>query len=157
MTTSQPCPCGSTILFPTCCGVVIQDHGKAVTAEQLMRSRYSAFVIKDSKHILASWYITNRPKSLNFDDHPVVWLELEIHNTVDGEENDTTGQVEFTSKYLENGLFCSLREISDFVKENGLWYYKSGECTVHREQLARNSPCPCGSGKKFKRCCLNKQ
>lgn len=148
------CPCGSNLPYTTCCLPILNDHHKATTAEMLMRSRYTAFVERHENHILASWHQTNRPGELNFENHPVVWLGLEIHGTLGGLEQDSTGSVDFTSTYLENGQISILRENSEFVREDGLWYYLRGECKVRRQKVERNGPCPCGSGKKFKRCCL---
>jgi len=148
------CPCGSGAAYASCCLPVINNHRLAATAEILMRSRYTAFVKQHSQHILASWHKTTRPRTLNFDDHPVVWLKLEIHSSRDGLTDDNTGTVHFTSTYMENGHLCQLREVSQFRKEDDLWYYLRGECEVRKEKVARNSSCPCGSGQKFKRCCL---
>jgi len=120
-----------------------------------MRSRYTAFVRKHEQHILASWHPRTRPPALNFDDNPVVWLELLIHESIEGGKNDSAGTVEFTSSYLENGQLCRLREKSQFLKEDGRWFYLRGECSVKREKIERNLPCPCGSGRKFKKCCLS--
>ena len=151
---SPLCPCGSQIPFAACCLPILDDHRRAETAEALMRSRYSAFVQKHEQYILASWHPRTRPKALNFDDHPVVWLGLEIHESVEGTSNDSTGTVEFTTSYLEHGQLCKLREKSEFLKEDGLWFYLRGECRIKKEKVERNQPCPCGSGKKFKKCCL---
>jgi len=93
---------------------------------------------------------------LNFDDHSVVWLGLEIHGYQDGSVADSSGTVDFTCSYLENGQLCKLKEVSEFQKKDGLWYYLRGECRVIKEKIARNSSCPCGSGQKFKRFCLAK-
>jgi SEC-C motif-containing protein len=119
-----------------------------------MRSRYTAFVLQNAEHIQTSWHSRTRPKTLNFDDHPVTWLGLQIHGCQKGAVADSSGTVDFTCSYLENGQLCKLQELSEFVKEDGLWYYLRGECRVIKEKIARNSPCPCGSGQKFKRCCL---
>lgn len=149
------CPCGSGSTYAVCCLPVIGDHQLATTAEMLMRSRYTAFVIQHAPHIQKTWHLNTRPKVLNFEDHPVVWLGLEVHSCRDGQAADSSGTVDFTCSYLENGQLCSLRELSQFRKVDGLWYYLRGECTVEKKKIARNSSCPCGSGKKFKRCCLN--
>lgn len=154
MTTPLLCPCGSQKSFAACCLPIFDNHQCAETAEALMRSRYSAFVHKHENHILASWHPRSRPKTLHFDDHPVTWLGLQIHECQEGAQEDSTGTVEFTSSYLENGQLCRLKEKSQFLKEDGLWFYLRGECQVKREKVERNSPCPCGSGLKFKRCCL---
>lgn len=148
------CPCGSGSAFSSCCQPILNDHSLATTAEMLMRSRYTAFVQQHGQHIQASWHTRTRPKTLNFDDHPVVWLGLQVHNHQDGQADDNVGSVNFTSSYLENGQLCKLQEGSQFLKEDGLWYYLEGDCKVTKEKIARNTACPCGSGQKFKRCCL---
>lgn len=157
MNTEDPttlCPCGSQLPFAACCQPVLDDHRLAATAEALMRSRYSAFVRQHEPHILASWHPRTRPKSLNFADHQVVWLGLDIHGCEAGTSEDDSGTVEFTTSYLENGQLCRLREKSEFLQEDGLWLYLRGECRIKKEKIERNLPCPCGSGKKFKKCCL---
>lgn len=151
---SPLCPCDSQSLFETCCQPILADHRRAETAEALMRSRYTAFVLKHEQHILASWHPRSRPKALNFDDHPVVWLGLLIHECREGSPDDDAGTVLFTTSYLENGQLCKLREKSRFLKEDGLWFYLRGECEIKKEKVERNLPCPCGSGRKFKKCCL---
>ena len=148
------CPCGSALATEACCLPILRDHARAASAEALMRSRYTAFVLRDEKHILASWHPKSRPKNLNFDDFPVTWLGLAIHRVEQGGPGDVLGTVEFTSTYVENGVLCALREVSSFVREDGLWFYLRGECQVDRRKVERNAHCPCGSGKKFKRCCL---
>ena len=150
------CPCGSEKEYPACCAPVLADHKSALTAEMLMRSRYTAFVKKHTAHLLKTWIEKNRPTSLNFADHPVIWIGLVIHKTMDGRVTDNTGKVHFTSTYIESGQLCSLNETSDFTKRDGLWYYVDGVCEVVKKKIERNRPCPCGSEKKFKRCCFLK-
>jgi SEC-C motif-containing protein len=154
MNKDRECPCRSGATFATCCQPVLHDHRLAATAEILMRSRYTAFTLQNAEYIQASWHSKTRPKTLNFDDHPVVWLGLEIHGCQDGSVADSSGTVDFTCSYLENRLLCKLKEVSEFLKEDDLWYYLRGECRVIKEMIARNSHCPYGSGQKFKRCCL---
>ncbi len=156
MKDESPCPCGSGSTPSSCCLPVINNHHLATTAEMLMRSRYTAFVLQHAQYIRSSWHTTTRPKALNFDDHIVEWLGLEINSCQDGLASDDSGKVDFTCSYLENGQLCKLQETSQFIKEDGLWYYLQGECKVTKEKIARNTLCPCGSGKKFKRCCLSK-
>ena len=150
---TAPCPCGSELLAASCCLPVLSDHRRAETALALMRSRYTAFVLRHEAHILASWHHKTRPTQLNFDDFPVKWLQLTIHEAIHGEKGDQQGTVEFTSRYVEGGQLCHLLEKSTFLRENDLWFYLNGDCRVTRIKTPRNSPCPCGSGKKFKHCC----
>jgi len=155
MSEIETCPCGSNQPYTKCCQPVLEDHSRATTAEILMRSRYTAFVKKHDKHLLNSWHTRTRPKSLNHEDFPVVWLGMEIHACENGEVEDTVGSVDFTTRYIEGGQLAHLREKSEFLKEDNLWYYLRGEADIKKNKLERNKPCPCGSGKKFKRCCLN--
>ena len=147
------CPCGSQLEYSACCQPILADHKLALTAEMLMRSRYTAFVRENTAHLLRTWEAKKRPTSLNFDDHPVTWISLVINKTSDGQAADSTGKVDFTSMYIENGQLCTLNETSDFSKRDGLWYYVDGVCEVTKKKIERNRPCPCGSQKKFKRCC----
>lgn len=79
------CPCGSKKEYLACCAPILADHKRALTAEMLMRSRYTAFVKERTDHLLRTWIEKNRPTSLNFDDHPVTWIGLIINKTIDGE------------------------------------------------------------------------
>lgn len=150
------CPCGSGADYAICCQPFHNNHHAALTAETLMRSRYTAFVLENSEYVLQTWVEKKRPASLNFDGHPVTWVGLIINETTNGLETDSTGKVDFTSTYIENGQLCELSEVSDFIKIDGLWYYVNGVCDVAKKKIERNRSCPCGSGKKFKRCCLAK-
>lgn len=155
MIKEQACPCNSGQNFAECCQPFLSGDQNAYTAEQLMRSRYTAFTLKNGNYILQSWHPASRPQKLDFDSYPVSWLGLEVHQCEKGKENDTTGTVEFTASYIENGQLCRLTEKSIFEKENDVWLYRRGECEVVKRKIERNKPCPCNSGKKFKRCCLN--
>jgi SEC-C motif-containing protein len=86
------------------------------------------------------------------------WLGLTIHGTSQGGPGDSEGVVEFTATYEQDGLRHEHRERSRFVRKDGAWLFDSGEVvptTVVRsgEKVGRNDPCPCGSGKKYKKCC----
>ncbi|SDP18079.1 YchJ family protein [Desulforhopalus singaporensis] len=153
MITKNSCPCGSTRTFSDCCAPILQDPALASTAEMLMRSRYTAFVQKNTTHILATWHSRLRPPSVDFD-HKIKWTGLAIHEVTGGTASDITGVVEFTATYIEGDHLCRLTERSDFEKKDGLWFYAGGKTELHRQKIARNSSCPCGSGKKAKRCCL---
>ena len=118
-----------------------------------MRSRYTAYVLGNEPYLLATWAPSTRPAALDLEAHPVKWLQLTIHSH-QHEELTGTGEVDFSARYLDRDQLCTLRENSRFVRQEGLWYYLDGTAATHRKKIGRNSPCPCGSGKKFKRCCL---
>jgi len=119
-----------------------------------MRSRYTAFVLKNENYLKQTWVDSECPRNLELDQE-VNWVRLDVVDTNDGSQNDTKAQVEFKAWFIENEkLFC-LHEISDFEKQNGQWLYHSGKILEEpAEAISRNQMCPCGSGKKFKRCCI---
>jgi SEC-C motif domain protein len=158
----QNCPCNSTQLFSDCCGPVIQHRG-AKTAEALMRSRYTAYGIKDIDYLIDSTHhqyrsSVDRSFIQKWADS-AKWLGLEIIKLEKGTEADTEGTVEFIASYEDNGQVFKHHELGFFKKVKGAWYYYKGKLipTAGLENKApktgRNDPCPCASGKKFKKCC----
>lgn len=115
-----------------------------------MRSRFTAFVLKLEDYLLTSWHTSTRPSALNLDGSPE-WVSLRI---LDSGETGNTGQVHFQAIYrLESG-WGYLQENSEFIREDGRWYYLHGKPHEGVLKPGRNEPCPCGSGRKFKACCL---
>ncbi len=114
-----------------------------------MRSRYTAYSHNNSDYLLKTWHRTTRPSTLDLAQEQPEWLGLTVCRTEAGAINDTTGTVEFIARYRTEGRAYIIHEVSRFVKEEGRWYYVDGTLS----QTSQNSPCPCGSGKKFKRCC----
>ena len=110
--------------------------------EELMRSRYEAFVQKDWNY-LAQTSINQTVEELSHSSS-IEWLKLDVLNS----DNNT---VEFKAFYKENGKVNILHEMSTFVKVDGIWKYQEGE--LYNTKIERNESCPCGSGKKFKKCC----
>lgn len=149
------CPCGNGV-FTDCCGPYLNGDKIAPTAELLMRSRYSAYVVGDTEYLLNSWHPASRPDELDLEE-AIQWQGLEIMETAAGREADDTGQVEFIASYLVDNRPGQLRERSDFRREDGRWYYVDGvevkAQPVSVNKIGRNEPCPCGSGKKYKKCC----
>jgi len=120
-----------------------------------MRSRYSAFALGDIGYLKASWHADFRPPELSLDAN-VRWLGLEVMQFT---EQDRCATVEFEARYLVNGQVDAVHEKSRFVLEQGRWLYTDGDRLPPRFQPwkpGRNEPCPCGSGKKFKRCCAGR-
>ncbi len=116
-----------------------------------MRSRYSAYVLQRADYLLQTWHPSTRPASLDLAAENVVWLKLEIIETKQGSAKDDEGLVEFVA-HSQGG---QLHERSRFRKESSYWYYLDGALLppVATVKPGRNDPCPCGSGKKFKKCC----
>lgn len=123
----MPCPCGNPTVYKRCCGR-LHEGDVATTAEQLMRARYSAYVLKREDFLLASWHVDSRPASLQLaaQQPPPTWLGLEIRRHHD--TDDTHATVEFVARYrLGGGRAQRQHEISRFVRETGRWYYLDGE------------------------------
>ncbi len=116
---------------------------KILTPEQLMRSRYDAFVRMDGEY-LAQTTTQETPTDMSAYKN-IEWLKLEV---VDAKE-DT---VEFKAYYTEDGVIGLLHEISSFVKVDDEWKYDDGKLLA--SSISRNESCPCGSGKKYKKCCI---
>lgn len=157
---ASPCPCGSGSSLQLCCAPRLDGSAPTATAEQLMRSRYTAHVLCDVAYLLRSWRSPDPdatdPEAIRQWAQQSDWRGLTIHSTVAGGPADREGWVEFTAVYADKTAPAAPlhhhREKSRFIREEGQWFYVDGE-TLRPEKTGRNSPCPCGSGKKFKRCC----
>lgn len=124
-----------------------------------MRSRYSAYAAADINYLLKTWHPSTKPPSIETGTIPS-WCGLTIIRTEKGLENDDEGTVEFIAVALLQSKIVKLHEVSHFVKEVGKWLYVSGDIIEDFPQAeckamktGRNCLCPCGSGKKFKKCC----
>lgn len=157
------CPCGSNLPFTDCCEPVIKGVRPALTAEQLMRSRYSAYVKKQIEYLRTSLHPDHRD---DFDEKNTrqwaessEWHGMEIVETKGGGEDDTEGQVEFVVSFTQNGTRMKHHELGNFRKVDGIWYFETGDTVAPKPvvrtapKVGRNDPCPCGSGLKFKKCC----
>ena len=159
----EPCPCGSSQAYSDCCEPLIQGLQHAKTAEALMRSRYSAFVKTEVDYIHntidpAKHQEFNRAETEAWSKNSE-WQGLEILQTRDGGIEDKTGTVEFVARFLDKGKTVKHHEVAEFEKINGTWFFMDGHAPkpvqfIRQEpKIGRNDPCPCGSGKKFKKCC----
>lgn len=115
-----------------------------------MRSRYSAFVLKLVDYLQSTWHISTRPQGLDLQESPR-WASLQILSS-DGSGDD--GAVHFRAIYRVGTGWGYLEEKSRFLFQDGRWYYVSGDTSEGVLRPGRNEPCPCGSGKKYKACCL---
>ena len=112
------CPCGSAKALSRCCAPLISGAVKASSAESLMRSRYSAYVLANERYLLDSWHVSTRPESLNLADD-VKWLRLKIINI-------SKDKVEFVATYRSQGKAYKMHENSRFVYQGGNWFYVDG-------------------------------
>ncbi len=156
------CPCGSGKPYADCCEPVIKGTKAAETAEALMRSRYSAYVKHEIDWIAASC-TPDEEQEIDMEEtrkwsEESEWQGLKILNTEKGGPSDDEGIVEFTATYVRKGIRDVHKERAYFTKKDGKWMYEAGELiptTVVRvgDKVGRNDLCPCGSGKKYKKCC----
>ncbi|MDO7598056.1 MAG: YchJ family protein [Pseudomonadota bacterium] len=149
--TPSACPCNNTTSYQACCQALHDGELIASSAEQLMRSRYSAFATGNITYLIASLHPDNRQA----DDEIILrqtiedtqWLGLKIirHKPVG---NNAT--VEFVAFYQDQSI-GQLHERSNFIKKDNQWFYVDGEI-LDPIKLSRNQTCFCGSGKKIKKC-----
>lgn len=121
---AAPCPCGSGGRFDGCCAPVLRGT-PATTAERLMRSRYTAFVVGDARHLEDTWHPGTRPETLELDPAQH-WTGLEIIAVEAGGPEDTRGVVEFRARWRQGRDRGELRERSRFRKQGGRWWYIDG-------------------------------
>jgi len=120
------CFCGSNLTYAQCCEPFHGGLQFAPTAESLMRSRYSAYVLQNADYLLATWYKSTRPKQLDFSQENVTWQKLDILHTKKGGGEDDKGRVEFQAFYVQEGEKRLMHEISRFKKFGGKWFYVDG-------------------------------
>ncbi|MES2204479.1 MAG: YchJ family protein [Pseudomonadota bacterium] len=193
------CPCGSQKNYADCCEPLLTGKKTANTPEALMRSRYTAFTVKNVDYLFSSMtpelqQETDREDMQDFADEVDSWVRLEVLNTSTLDADH--GNVEFAAYFMYDEQEQRIHENSKFVKQGEQWFYAGHEhqCSshdhddeeyndhqhddhdhhdhdhhVHDEhcghnhhhepyraeiKIGRNDPCPCGSGKKFKKCCI---
>jgi SEC-C motif-containing protein len=148
---SKACPCQSGKSYSACCALLHNHTLIAETAEQLMRSRYSAFVMANIDYLIATLHTTQRRSEDRMQLQQTIdetqWLGLQI---IDHHQHQNQAEVEFIAFY-QGSPIGQLHERSRFVKEDNQWFYVDGEL-LPAIKLGRNEPCFCGSGKKLKRC-----
>lgn len=115
------CPCGLGEQYGSCCGRY-HSGTLAPTAEQLMRSRYSAFALGDADYLLRTWHPSARPRTLEIDPK-TQWTRLAVLETDGGGLLDTTGTVSFRAIYVLDGKRHVMDETSRFVREGKRWLY----------------------------------
>ena len=120
------CPCGSRSPLGTCCLPVVHGERPAVTAVELMRSRYTAYVLGDADHVWRTWHPRTRPAEVDLADGPA-WDGLTVHAVVGGGPGDDTGTVEFTATWGGPGGRGRLHETSRFARRAGRWFYVDGD------------------------------
>ena len=127
------CPCGSGTAHARCCGPLLAGERTAVTAEELMRSRYTAFATGDVDHLARTWHPRTRPDELTVDP-ATTWTGLTVVRTQRGGVEDSDGVVEFVARFDEpspgRGRAATagrLHEVSRFTRRGGRWVYVEGD------------------------------
>ncbi|AUC88737.1 MAG: zinc chelation protein SecC [Alteromonas sp.] len=154
------CFCCSTSSYEHCCAPFISGTDSPQTAEQLMRSRFTAYAIKQYDYVRDTYSEEKRQgitsENLESSASGAHWFALKVHTSTHSKPSSDT--VEFTAYYFENKHLFQLHETSRFIIEGGLWRYHDG--TLHDDcgkiKYGRNLPCLCGNNKKFKQCCATK-
>ncbi|NOQ68693.1 MAG: hypothetical protein GQ573_01060 [Gammaproteobacteria bacterium] len=123
---SDLCPCESGLPFKLCCQPYIEQCSVTPTAETLMRSRYTAFVLLNEEYLRYSWHPDTCPITIHLNEN-TRWLGLNIKNTVAGGVNDKTGEVEFVARSKINAKAHRLHEISRFTRYDNHWVYIDGK------------------------------
>ena len=170
----RDCPCGTGFPYIDCCGPLIRGASPADTAEDLMRSRYSAFAMGEWDFIDKTLHPDEREgrKEKLTKRADVVWTGLEILEIRGGDIYDTEGEIAFAAHFRESGEAKILKEQSIFIRKDGKWFYSQRRSRIlplknkvsspktpqqpikrDRPKVGRNDPCYCGSLKKFKKCC----
>lgn len=135
----QPCPCGRldpkgrAQSFGQCCAPILVDPRRAADPESLMRSRYTAFVLGDTHHLLATWHAPQRPPQLDLEPD-IKWLGLLVKRCT--REDACHGTVEFVARSRVQGRGQRLHEVSRFVCEAGQWFYVDGDLSPGAEPCA---------------------
>ena len=148
------CPCRSGQSYQSCCQPFHQQQAKPKTCEQLMQSRFSAFCLQLGDYLFSTYHPDYRGDLTiaELSEKTLNWKNLNIIAT---ESFIDTGYVEFKAWYLDKGELNCHHERSNFVKNQNQWLYCDGIFYPSEKsgKINRNDTCPCGSGKKYKKCC----
>ena len=158
-----PCHCGQAIPLEACCGPFLQGTQYPQTAEQLMRSRYTAYALGHIDWIVESQSPDGRAhmdrKATEEWSKRAEWHKMEVLEVQQGQADDAEGIVAFKAYYTLGGEDIEHHEIASFRKEDDTWYFVDGVEVKPRpfknteRKVGPNEKCPCGSGKKYKKCC----
>ncbi|KAA9087145.1 YchJ family protein [Microbacterium radiodurans] len=119
------CPCGSADSFAGCCGPLLAG-APAETAADLMRSRYTAFVVGDAAHLARTWHPRTRPRD-TAPEPGTAWIGLTVVRTEAGGPGEDRGVVEFRARWRDADGVHDLHETSRFERVRGRWTYVDGD------------------------------
>jgi SEC-C motif domain protein len=133
--TEKKCPCGSDKEYNNCCGKFHSTKSSPNTAEELMRSRYSAFVNRLADYLIQTLHPDESKKAKNRLSYSQLdqtsWLKLDVMKISQGRKTDKVGRVEFKAHYIKDSEVCIHHELSRFKKHNGIWYYLDGTILIN--------------------------
>lgn len=148
------CYCGNEASYEECCQPHLAGNKKPENPERLMRSRYSAFCIKDIEYLVSTHHHSKqkadeREQLVSTFAH-TKWLGLKVLTSEIDQSDKNSGHVEYLA-FRQTKKIEQLHENARFIYENNRWYYLDGDL-LPDVKLGRNEPCFCGSGKKYKKC-----
>lgn len=150
---SPVCPCCSGDVLAACCAPFHAGQ-PTPSAEKLMRSRYSAYVLGLVDYLLDTTLPVQKDKldreSITQWSLQSTWLGLEVERSEVLGGKPEHAFVTFVARWHDGSGEHSHRERSAFVQTQGRWCFI--DPTVGLD-AGRNDPCPCGSEQKFKKCC----
>jgi SEC-C motif domain protein len=137
MRSKAPCPCGKGKILSDCCGRFLEGSDVARTPEQLMRSRYSAYALGGfGDYLLQTWFPATAKglTAAELSQRSMDWQGLEIIGK--GQDGDS-GWVEFKASFINKNAHTTkmteqspvvevMHELSEFIRNNGRWYYVGG-------------------------------
>ncbi|PYE49376.1 SEC-C motif-containing protein [Deinococcus yavapaiensis KR-236] len=91
-----------------------------------MRSRYTAYVLRDEAYLLATWHSSTRPARLELRSDETRWIGLDVREVERGGPSDTSGAVTFVARFALGRERHEMREVSTFAREEGRWVYLDG-------------------------------
>ncbi len=120
----EPCPCLSGMNYAICCEPLHRGEHWASTAEQLMRSRYSAFAFAEVDYLMATHPdaatpLAQRRKVLRKNCREARWLGLKIKAVDAGGVDDLEGTVTFEATFGAGGQRNVMTETSLFQRRDG--------------------------------------
>ena len=122
-----PCPCSSGKNYGQCCLPYHQWQKNPLTAEALMRSRYSAFALQKAEYLIKTWHPQTLPNKLAEEISEAKWIDLKIHRSWNSDKPNEAF-VEFTARYrTRSGKAEKLHETSRFIKQADHWFYVDGK------------------------------
>ncbi|ROZ88030.1 YchJ family protein [Gordonia sp. OPL2] len=118
------CPCTSGLVFDDCCRPILTGHKRAVTAESLARTRYSAHIVCDLQYLSETWHPATRPAVIRLATD-TWWYWFEIDCVTDGSPADQFGQVTYSTYLRHKSNHVEQTVEANFERVHGRWMYRN--------------------------------